>query len=880
VKSGCKLLRNTVCLAHGPATRRAGLFFINESVSTYVPNAIKLIPFNFSTVESRVLEFYNEKFRVIKDDAYVVLSIVPATYSASVDYVKGDLVRNAALDYYCLQPNGPSTAVKNPATEPTYWMVLVRSGDTSYVDIPTPYTLADLPTLWYKQSRDVIYIASPNHPPAKISRYADDNWIHEEIDFLPITEIPTGLGVTATITTPTTNKRNYRYLITAINAVNGEESLVSDEIGILTSILSSSKPNYNTLWWWRNSVDPLEYRVYKYDLGVFGYIGSCPTYPQLFTQDSGPPSPPTETVNLTIGKQYILMVEGTGSVNAPTYGTATEGAPLVFTASAASENFTVTGSITRWQLTSALLFDDDNIAADVEDSPPDYKNPFVGAGNYPSIVFFWSQRLGWAAPDNFPFTHWLSPKGLFESLAASTPTPDPDDSIEATLAVEQANRVQWVEGDRVLISGTTENEWALGKADEPLLPDTADFFRKENVGSEGIPPLLIGSTILFVQRGGDVVQEISYSFTNDSYKAKEISIVASHLLDGRQIMDWCYQKRPYSVVWMILDDNSLVGMTYMPEHEVIGWHRHDTYLGGFGYICCSNGGSEDIVTLSVVRVVDGALRRYNERLDTFFIKETEAKNAFFVDSGVKFDIFEDTIGVDLTLDSLSGTVVATVDSGTYFETRHIFQELRVVNLAGEVIGAMTITSQTGTTATGTTTTDFTSLNLTGGTWGVYGVVLKDIAYHLRGETVKVWADGAEQEEKVVGSTGTVTLDLPAEKVAIGLQMISDVIPTRPELATQVGDNTTLTKKYKISTANLRLYKSMAVKVGKNEDQLEDIIARDAYDPANPQLVSGDKDVSADTGWDSDEWEFLIRADGPAPMTLSAIVYDVEIAEDL
>ena len=52
-------------------------------------------------------------------------------------------------------------------------------------------------------------------------------------------------------------------------------------------------------------------------------------------------------------------------------------------------------------------FDDENIGADTEDTPPEHKNPFASEGDWPSQVFFHQQRLGWAATANRPITIWL-----------------------------------------------------------------------------------------------------------------------------------------------------------------------------------------------------------------------------------------------------------------------------------------------------------------------------------------------------------------------------------------------------------------------------------------------------------------------------------------
>jgi hypothetical protein len=161
--------------------------------------------------------------------------------------------------------------------------------------------------------------------------------------------------------------------------------------------------------------------------------------------------------------------------------------------------------------------------------------------------------------------------------------------------------------------------------------------------------------------------------------------------------------------------------------------------------------------------------------------------------------------------------------------------------------------------------------------GVATKTLTDIAPHLAGETVKIWADGVEQASKVVGETGTVILDTAASKVHLGKGMVSDIAPNRPEIAAP--DGTTVTKKFKVNIANVRLFKSAGVKVGASEDELEEVQVHTAADPLVPKYETGDVEVVVDTGWD-EEWNFLMRADSPGPMTVLAAVYDVEISEKL
>lgn len=661
VRTGCKLMSNAVCMAQGGVTRRPGLFFCGLTDRQSEDETVLCVPFVYAATEARVLEISHRRIRVWLDD------------------------------------------------------VLVEVGGVPYETI-TGYGRDDLRKLRFKQSGNVVYIASPKHKPSKLTRVSDTEWVFEVIEFLPETEVPTGVGVNNTTTVPTTGSRLYSYVVTALDPEIGEESTPSAPANVTASILNSIDGNFNTVTWVANDAAVLEYRVYKLETGVYGYIGR---------------------------------------------------------------------SITT-------TFTDDNIGADTGDTPPSTNDPFTAPGDYPALVYFWEQRLGWARTLNEPFGFWMSPSANFESLSASIPPVD-SDAITATLAAAQADGVQWVEGDRVLLTGTSGNEWSVGKADEPLTPTNIGFNRQSGIGSEDIPPLMTSDALLYVQRGGDIIRECMYEFSGDRYKAQDLTIIASHLFDGKKIVNWCYQLNPYSVVWIVLDDGSFVAMTYMKEHEVVGLHRHST-TGGFIEDCCAvPGAGYDRVYFVIRRTIGGEVVRTLERLDNYFVRQTDKADAFFVDSGVKYD-------------------------------------------------------------------------------GVATSSLTGIAPHLVGQTVKVWADGAGHPDAVVGEMGTITLDRAATKVHAGLRMVSDLIPNRPEIITPT--DTTLTNRYKVNEAIIRFYRSTDVKAGANEDELTDIIFRGAHDPIDPQLITGDRSFPIDTGWDA-EWSPIVRADGAGPMTVLALIFDVE-----
>ena len=117
--SGCKTLENFIVYPHGSAARRSGTQFISEVKTS--ANKTRLIPFEFSTTQTYILEFGNQYIRIYKD--------------------KGQ----------------------------------VQSGGSA-VEVATPYLTAELFDIKFAQSADVMYIVHPNHATRKLSRTSHINW--------------------------------------------------------------------------------------------------------------------------------------------------------------------------------------------------------------------------------------------------------------------------------------------------------------------------------------------------------------------------------------------------------------------------------------------------------------------------------------------------------------------------------------------------------------------------------------------------------------------------------------------------------------------------------------------------------------------------------
>ena len=85
--AGCKTLENIVIYPHGAAARRPGTQFIAEVKTSSAKT--RLIPFEFSTTQTYVLEFGNQYMRVYKDKGQVLSG--GSAFEISTPYLTAEL---------------------------------------------------------------------------------------------------------------------------------------------------------------------------------------------------------------------------------------------------------------------------------------------------------------------------------------------------------------------------------------------------------------------------------------------------------------------------------------------------------------------------------------------------------------------------------------------------------------------------------------------------------------------------------------------------------------------------------------------------------------------------------------------------------------------
>lgn len=248
-----------------------------------------------------------------------------------------------------------------------------------------------------------------------------------------------------------------------------------------------------------------------------------------------------------------------------------------------------------------------------------------GEQGYPRTVALHESRIYFGGTAKRPLSLWASVVDDFQNLRVSDSA---DAGLFLTLSAKEANRINWMESQDKLMIGTSGNEWTLGPltADEGITPSNVKATKQSAYGSKYMASSSINEVMLFVQRQGRKVRELTYVLDRDGWVAPDLTILSEHVTAG-EIVEADYQQQSDAIYWAIRGDGQLIGMTYERDQEVVGWHRHTTD-GLFESVAVIYGGASgsDEVWLSVQRTINGQTVRYIERFAVNAREQYEAEN--------------------------------------------------------------------------------------------------------------------------------------------------------------------------------------------------------------------------------------------------------------
>ncbi|MGB7985108.1 MAG: hypothetical protein WCF54_08110 [Terracidiphilus sp.] len=555
-----------------------------------------------------------------------------------------------------------SGGVTTPGTNPAVWYPL--PADLTY-EIPTPYLAADLFNIKYVQSADVMTLVHTNYPPQELKRLGATSWALTEIVFGPPLAAPQNPSVTAspgylaqiasissadpaliaTVTNHTLalgdgvylaglgNQSNF-YMVSKV-PVDGSGNLIPNELYLMdysgNNFICSSYSGGATL---------------QFGTKIFNITNN---YAVLAVASDG-----VSTGSLSSSVAVLNNLDVPGSYNTISWSAVT-GAQTYYVYKQLNGLWGLIGS------TQALTFVDNNIAPDMSLPPGTDYGVFSGEGNYPGAVAYFQQRRCFGGTLKAPQNVWMSNSGTESMFNYSLPSLSTD-AVVFRVAAQKADAVLHIIPMLELILLTSESEFALDTAGNgAVTPSTISVNPQSYVGASQVQPTIINVCMVYAAARGGHVLSLGYAWTVNGYQPADLSLRAAHLFDNLTIVDQAYSKSPWPIVWFVSSNGNLVGLTYIPEEQLVAWHHHETD-GVFESIASVAEGSEDVLYAVVNRTINRNTVRYVERMASRVIDSNDSSTWFFVDAGIS-QSFESPVTQVSGLTWLEGCTVAVLADG-------------------------------------------------------------------------------------------------------------------------------------------------------------------------------------------------------------------------
>lgn len=816
--TGLRRCRNFFVKKHGGASNRPGTSFICEVKES--AKVTRLIPYKYTDELTSVLEFGDDYARVVNSGVQVRLTAQnitgitnanPAvlTYAGADSYANGDQVRitgivgaigdflndrdflvanlNAGLNTFELRyldgTNVNSTAFGAYGSAGTVAEVL-------QINPPNPdilYEPEELFDLQYSQNGSTLTLCHQSHIIVEIIATALTTWTLATADLRP--EIPVGPDdVLGTRGGPGTE--TFRYIVTAVSE-DFEESVANTKEG-------------NRAITGGTATNPAVLTVAS--ANVFFKVGDLVTINKAFYASG------------VIDGDFVISAVGAATVTIPFNATGfgaytgpgeiyhaaitvhnadppTVAAPIVLTWTAVpgAREYNIykekQGIYGFHGSTTNTTYEDEGGDGDLQESPPENRidlHRFGDATTYPGVVGTIQQRRAFARTSAALQTFWASKTAFPNNFTVHFPIVD-DDSVKARLAGE-GNEIRHILDLGSIVLLTKGGEWVMqGDTSGILTPSQINPKQVGYNGSSEIRPVIVNNNALYIQARGNIIRDLAFDFSVDGYKGNDLTIFSDHLFKNYTIVDWAYQQVPDSIVWAVRSDGTLLALTYIREQDILAWHRHDLAGGFVESVCTIPEGEEDALYLLVRRTINGATKRYIERLNTRVIDDVV--DSVFMDCAKSFDGRH----TGATTMTLSGGVTWAYDetltltaSVSTFTAADVGKAVHLVGSDGSKI-RFTITGYTsGTVITGrphkTVPVPMRTVAIGNGSgsWGLAIFEVKGL-WHLEGQTVSIFADGFvlgspnnEAYTTYTVTNGKVTLEKPYLVIHVGLPITADI----------------------------------------------------------------------------------------------------------
>ena len=815
--SGCSTLENLVVYPHGSAARRPGSTFLAEVANS--ANKTRLIPFEFSTTQTYMLEFSNLKMRVYKDSGAVLegdktISAItkanPAVVTAtSHGYSNGDEVVISSVGGMT-EVNGKRFLVADKTTN-TFELQdkdgvdINSSSFTTYTsggvsnkvfELATPYTTAQLFDIKFAQSADVMYITHPAHEVEKLSRTGHTAWTLTDVDFT------NGPFMDANITTTTLNPGSHTVgtgvalVASAVTGINSGSGFLSTDVGRLvnfrdgygkiTGVTDTTNATITIIKDLGSATASADW-----SLGAFSDTTGHPSCVTFFEQRlvfAGTTNQPQtiffsksgdyENMDANIGgtiadDDAIIYTIASNQVNAIRFMTATRTLIL----GTAGGEFTVSGGGTDSAVTPT------NILIKKQSNHGSANVDAIAVGNATLFLQRAKRKIrelaynfdvdGYIAPDMTILAEHITEGGLTQIAYQQEPN----------------QIVYGVRGDGELVGLTYQREQQVTAWHRHIF---GGRFGVATITVSDYANIANGTKLTLTKSDGTVVD---FTSTTGTAGTNEFKTQTNNNTTATNLKNAINAHANFTATV-----NSAVVTVTETAHEATGYLTIKSFDST--RLTATSEGKAVVESAAVIptddteyqvyviikRTVNGSTRRYVEFLNVFDFDQTDNTSFNFLDSALSY----------------SGSAVSTLSG----------------------------------------------------------------LDHLEGQVVSILADGATHPNKTV-SSGSVTLDRSAKNVKVGLAYTSLLKTMRLNAGSQNGTSQGKTKR--IYDITVRMFETIGVEVGPDLNNLERIPFRSSADLMDEGIppFTGDKEVEFRGNYETDGFIF-VRQTQPLPFTILSL----------
>ena len=259
---------------------------------------------------------------------------------------------------------------------------------------------------------------------------------------------------------------------------------------------------------------------------------------------------------------------------------------------------------------------------------------------YPLTVAFFNGRMVFGGSRSRPQGLWLSVTNDFYNFDVGTGLPD--EAIVGALDTDQVNEIRNIVPGRKLEIYTSGGEFIVPTA--PATPENFAVIRQTKYGSAAVRPTSIDGSTLYIQRNGQGLRELIFSFAEDSHVSNSISQLSTHLINTPVDCDSVIgtETTETNYVYIVNTAGDVVVLNTLREQEINAWSGPwATTSGLFKRV-----GVVGFDTYFIVRrTINGADVNYLEKLD----------NTIYTDSALV--IASHTGSTVVNLDYLEGETV-------------------------------------------------------------------------------------------------------------------------------------------------------------------------------------------------------------------------------